>query len=245
MDAIPWTERLRRRFRRADTQSNFPLQKMSFGKRRFPSGSPLPYSPPAESISPRANANKLLTICLDAKTGHQLWLARNPSQESHQAIFRANDPASPTPVADENGVVASSPISASPPTRPTGKDRWTVPLGPFKNFYGMAASPILAGDLLMHGLRSTEPDPSFWPWTAKPAASAGKQIVRRFRIGWATPMVFRARQWTRRNSSSSAPPGSTPTTWTPANPYGGCRSLREARSALPWPPAEALCLSRP
>ena len=29
---------------------------------------------------------------------------------------------------------------------PDGKDRWTLPLGPFKNFYGMAGSPIIAGD---------------------------------------------------------------------------------------------------
>jgi len=49
--------------------------------------------------------DKLLTICLDAKTGKELWRRALPRKKP-QTIFRANDPASPTPVADDNGVVA-------------------------------------------------------------------------------------------------------------------------------------------
>jgi outer membrane protein assembly factor BamB len=30
-----------------------------------------------------------------------------------------------------------------------GAERWRVPLGPFRNFYGIAASPVLAGDTLL------------------------------------------------------------------------------------------------
>ena len=30
-----------------------------------------------------------------------------------------------------------------------GEERWRTPLGPFNNVYGMAASPVLAGDLLI------------------------------------------------------------------------------------------------
>src|SRR5437763_1176359 len=40
---------------------------------------------------------KLLTICLDAKTGRELWRRALPRKAS-KAIFKANDPASPTPI---------------------------------------------------------------------------------------------------------------------------------------------------
>ena len=30
-----------------------------------------------------------------------------------------------------------------------GKERWRRPMGPFQNFYGMAASPLVAGDLVV------------------------------------------------------------------------------------------------
>ena len=32
---------------------------------------------------------------------------------------------------------------------PDGTAQWTLPLGPFKNFYGMAGSPIIAGDAVI------------------------------------------------------------------------------------------------
>lgn len=72
-----------------------------------------------------------------------------------------------------------------------GKDRWNVPLGPFKNFYGMAASPILAGGMVVQVcdqqsgsyLLAVDRKTGRQRWkTARPALD----------IGWATPMVFRS-----------------------------------------------------
>src|SRR5258708_8336140 len=100
---------------------------------------------------PASEPSKLLTICLDAQTGHELW-RRALARKMPQAVFRANDPASPTPVADENGVVAFFAEFGLVAYSADGKDRWSVPLGPFKNFYGMAASPILAGGLVVGGV---------------------------------------------------------------------------------------------
>jgi outer membrane protein assembly factor BamB len=73
---------------------------------------------------------------------------------------------------------------------PEGKDRWTIPLGPFKNFYGMAASPILAGDLVVmvcdqqtgSFLIAVDRDSGRLRWRKERAGAT---------IGWATPMVFR------------------------------------------------------
>ena len=56
-------------------------------------------------------------------------------------VYHANDPASPTPAADADGVVAFFPDFGLVAYTPDGKDRWTLPLGPFTSFYGMAASP--------------------------------------------------------------------------------------------------------
>jgi outer membrane protein assembly factor BamB len=93
-----------------------------------------------------AEADRLLTICLDRATGRELW-RREIRPSTRNKIFRANDPASPSPAADEAGVVVFFPDAGLVAYTPDGKDRWALPLGPFKSFYGMAASPILAGDL--------------------------------------------------------------------------------------------------
>src|SRR5262245_53321311 len=55
-----------------------------------------------------SNATKLITIALDAKTGRELW-RRELDRPRTAAIFRANDPASPTPAADASGVVTFFP----------------------------------------------------------------------------------------------------------------------------------------
>ncbi len=132
--------------------------------------------------------DKLLTIALDAKSGSELWRREIPRKRSAE-IFRANDPASPTPAADATGVVVFFPDFGLAAYTPDGKDQWTVPLGPFKNFYGMAASPILAGNMVVLScdqqresfLLAVDRRTGMQRWkTGRPAAD----------IGWATPMVF-------------------------------------------------------
>jgi hypothetical protein len=50
-----------------------------------------------------------------------------------QNAFHANDPASPTAAADEDGVVVFFADFGLAAYTPEGKDRWTLPLGPFKS----------------------------------------------------------------------------------------------------------------
>jgi outer membrane protein assembly factor BamB len=131
----------------------------------------------------------LLTICLDAASGRELW-RRALRRSRSDAIYKANDPASPTPAADEHGVVAFFPDFGLAAYTSEGAPRWTLPLGPFKNFYGMAASPIVADGLIV--LVCDQQRDSFivavdratgrprWKM-ARPGAS----------VGWATPMIFR------------------------------------------------------
>lgn len=91
---------------------------------------------------------KLITLCLDRISGKVLWRSE-ASRERHMPIFKGNDPASPTPVSDGTNVYVFFAELGLIAYGPDGKERWRVPLGPFNSFYGMGASPVLAGDTLV------------------------------------------------------------------------------------------------
>ncbi|MFY9569766.1 MAG: PQQ-binding-like beta-propeller repeat protein, partial [Blastocatellia bacterium] len=136
-----------------------------------------------------SEGDRLITFCLDTRTGRELW-RREVRRERAQTAYKANDPASPTPAADESGVVAFFPEFGLVSYNNDGQVRWTSRLGPFKNFYGMAGSPIIdegtvvlvcdqqTGSFVIALDRST----GGLRWkTGRPGIS----------IGWSTPMVFR------------------------------------------------------
>jgi len=131
---------------------------------------------------------RLLTICLDARTGRELWRRETKREHSHK-LFRANDPASPTPAADVSGVYTFFPDFGLAAYTPEGKLRWTHPVGPFQNFYGMASSPILTGDLLV--LVCDQQAGSFVTAIDRDSGRVRWKTERPgMTIGWATPMIF-------------------------------------------------------
>jgi outer membrane protein assembly factor BamB len=176
-----------------DSATGYPVEfspsKNVVWKKAVPYGQSSPVVVGAHLYFTASENEKLVTICLDTATGKKLW-RREIRRPRSQKIFKANDPASPTPVADESGVVSFFPDFGLAAYTADGKDRWNLPLGPFKNFYGMAASPILAGDLLI--LVCDQQSGSFI--LALDRAS-GRQRWKTARasatIGWATPIVFR------------------------------------------------------
>jgi outer membrane protein assembly factor BamB len=132
---------------------------------------------------------RLLTIALDAETGTEIW-RRDVRRERAQDMYKANDPASPTPAGDDAGVVAFFADFGLVAYGIDGQVRWARPLGPFQNFYGMAASPIIVGDLVIQlidqltdsYLLALDRASGHVRWkTDRPGAT----------IGYATPMVFR------------------------------------------------------
>jgi outer membrane protein assembly factor BamB len=139
-------------------------------------------------LTARENGS-LTTICIDARTGAELW-RRQIERDRFAMTYKANDPASPTPAADSDGVVVFFPDFGLAAYTKEGKDRWTVPLGPFQNFYGMAASPILAGNMLILVC-----DQQSRSYILALDAKSGQQRWKTERpgatVGWATPMVFR------------------------------------------------------
>ena len=95
-----------------------------------------------------SEADKLVTLALDRKSGKILW-RREISRPRHMEIYKANDAASPTPASDGENVYAFFAELGLVSYSPDGKERWRVPLGPFRSFYGMANSPVVTGNTLV------------------------------------------------------------------------------------------------
>lgn len=92
--------------------------------------------------------SRLWTICLDRKTGKELWRREAPRPRAE--LFQpTNSPASPSPVTDGRSVYVFFGDYGLLSYSVEGRDRWSVPLGPFNNVNGHGSSPILVGDLVV------------------------------------------------------------------------------------------------
>lgn len=91
---------------------------------------------------------RLLTICLDRRTGKILWKrdVPRPRLERYQPT---NSPASPSPVTDGKNVFVFFGDFGLISYSLDGKERWRLPLGPFNNVNGHGSSPILVNNLLV------------------------------------------------------------------------------------------------
>jgi len=92
--------------------------------------------------------DELLTLALDRATGREVWrrsLPRAYAAEMHSAT----DSSTPTPVTDGVNVYAFFHETGLVSYDDAGNLRWRAALGPFRNFYSVAASPILVGDVVV------------------------------------------------------------------------------------------------
>jgi outer membrane protein assembly factor BamB len=92
-----------------------------------------------------ARGERLVTICLDRRSGKILWEREAPRSRVEKLDTR-NGPAGPTPATDGTNVYVFFADFGLLSYDMDGKERWRVPLGPFNNLYGMGASPVLADD---------------------------------------------------------------------------------------------------
>ncbi|MEX2303974.1 MAG: PQQ-binding-like beta-propeller repeat protein [Bryobacterales bacterium] len=92
--------------------------------------------------------DELFTICLDRSDGRVLWRRQAPRERTSE-LNGFNNAASPSPVSDGENVYVFFPDFGLLSYGPDGNERWRLPLGPFDNMMGMAASPIVAGGKLI------------------------------------------------------------------------------------------------
>jgi outer membrane protein assembly factor BamB len=90
----------------------------------------------------------LVTLALDRHSGRILWERGTPPVPT-KVVDTRNNPASPSPAVERNGVYVFFPDYGLIGYDGAGKQLWAMPLGPFNNIYGMGASPVIVGDLLV------------------------------------------------------------------------------------------------
>jgi outer membrane protein assembly factor BamB len=95
-----------------------------------------------------ARGERLVTICLDRKSGRILW-ERDAPRSRVEKLDTRNGPAGPTPATDGINVYVFFADFGLLSYDMNGRERWRVPLGPFNNLYGMGASPVLVDDAVV------------------------------------------------------------------------------------------------
>lgn len=93
------------------------------------------------------DGDKLLTLCLDAKTGAELW--RREAPRARTTKRPVNTPVSTTAAADSLGAYVLFEDFGLLAYAHDGRERWRRPLGPFKLPYGLGTSPIVADGQLV------------------------------------------------------------------------------------------------
>ena len=117
-------------------------------KTPLPMGKSSPVFTPDRIFLTSHENEKLFTLCLDRKTGKILWRREAPSRRLEK-MHGLNDEASSSPVTDGENVYVFFGGFGMLSYGPDGNERWRRPMGPFTNFHGMGASPVIDGDKLL------------------------------------------------------------------------------------------------
>lgn len=130
----------------------------------------------------------LLVLCLSRADGRELWRRKAPRPRVEK-VDKRNTPASPSAAVDPDRVVVFFADFGLVAYDHAGRELWRTPLGPFDNVYGMGASPILAGGLVLLSC-----DQSRGSFIAAFDAKTGRERWRTPRpealSGHATPVVL-------------------------------------------------------
>ena len=133
--------------------------------------------------------SKLETICLDRRDGRVLWSQAAPADKL-EPTHRLGSPATPTPTTDGQWVFVYFGSFGLLAYDFDGKERWRKPLPAPVVEFGAAASPILAGELVL--LVCDQDEGSYLLATDR---RSGRTVWRtertEFRRSFATPLVWR------------------------------------------------------
>jgi len=137
--------------------------------------------------------HKLFVIALERKSGKILW-QREVQKAREGRLQNVNGPASPSPVTDGTNVYAFFQEFGLVSFDGAGKQRWSLPLGPFNMFYGFGASPILVDDKVILPVDQDYPS-SYLIAVDKNSGKVRWKVDRPVVIsGYSTPIIYEPRQ---------------------------------------------------
>lgn len=134
------------------------------------------------------DGERLLTIGLDRAMGAILWQQEAP-HDVLEEIHQIGSYAQPSPASDAERVVSFFGSYGLMCYDPNGNLLWQRPLGPFKNNYGAASSPIIVDDAVI--LNQDHDENSFLLAVDKRSGETLWQTDRsEFPRGFSTPIVW-------------------------------------------------------
>ncbi len=170
--------------------AEFGPSKNLIWKTALPSGHSSPVLSGKRVFLTAFEENKLLTICLDQHSGKILWRRESPRMRTEH-LDKRNSPASPTPAADGRNLYVFFPDYGLISYDYDGNERWSRPLGPFQNSYGMGASPVV-----VDGRVVLVCDQTLGSYAGAYAADDGRELWKTPRTealsGHSTPVIRRA-----------------------------------------------------
>ncbi|MBI1916595.1 MAG: PQQ-binding-like beta-propeller repeat protein [Planctomycetes bacterium] len=131
---------------------------------------------------------RLLTLALDRKDGRILWEAEAPAPALEQ-VHRIGSHAQPTPTADTERVISFFGSCGLFCYDRAGKLLWHRPMGPFKNDFGAASSPVLAGDWVLL-CQDHDQDSFLMALDKRSGKTVWKTDRTEFLRGFCTPVVW-------------------------------------------------------
>jgi outer membrane protein assembly factor BamB len=132
----------------AGLPAEFGLGKSLIWRRELPRGHSSPVIAGSRIYLTAVEHERLYTFCMETDSGRILWKQEAP-RARQEKLHALNNPASPTPVTDGENVYSFFPDFGLLSYSRAGKERWRLPLGPFKNVYGIGVSPVLADDVVV------------------------------------------------------------------------------------------------
>jgi outer membrane protein assembly factor BamB len=131
---------------------------------------------------------KLFTLCFDRKSGKLVW-ERVLDRPRHEDRNKLNEPASITPVTDGQNAYVFFKDYGLISYDAAGNLRWKVPLGPFSNSWGLAASPVIGADVIV--LQIDQLRESYVAAFDHRNGEIRWKTPRLEHESWATPLLYR------------------------------------------------------
>src|SRR2546426_1739982 len=133
-------------------------------------------------------SQKLVTVCIDRRTGKILWRRAVETGEIEK-VHELSSPAGPTPATDGERVYVYFGSYGLVCYDTNGNQKWERRLPLPENPYGAAASPIVAGELLV--LNHQGKDSYLLGINRRDGRTVWKTDRSSFQYGWSTPVQWR------------------------------------------------------